>query len=116
MLGTNEMLFRQLKAKYNVSSRQIELVDETTAFITKEVRDDIENLDIISNRIIEMMDKEDGHGAVELIPVVKAIKEDCETLMSRLEEHKRKIDKYRMKMKKLRRVVLMEQSQNVSVS
>ena len=112
MLSTNERLLRQLKAKYNVPSRQIELVDETSAFITREVTDDIENLDVISNRILEMMDKPDGHCALELIPVVKSIKEDCQTLMSRLDEHKRKIDKYRKKIKNVRRVVLKEQSQN----
>ena len=75
------------------------------AFIENEVVRDVEELDSLANMIVDLMDKEDGHNAVELIPTMKEIKDDCNELMRRLEEHKMSIAGYKRRMTRSRRVV-----------
>jgi hypothetical protein len=107
MLDMNEKLLRVLKSKYQVSHKQIILVMETMVFIEKEVVDDIDKLDVLADRVLYyLMEKEDGHVVVALIPTIKEIKGECNRLMCRLAEHKREISSYERKIKRSQRVVV----------
>jgi hypothetical protein len=105
MLDINEKLFRMLKSKYHVSSKQLALLIETGAFIGKEIAQDVDGLDKLANTIIVIMDGNDGHNAVALIPTIKEIKEDCNALLGRLAEHQKSIAAYERRVKSSRRVV-----------
>lgn len=106
MLELNEKLFRTLKEKYHVDQMQISLLMETMAFIEMEVLRDVQELDGLANMVINLMDKEGGHNAIELIPTIKEIKENCNKLTRRLEKHKTGIAAYERSIKRARRTAL----------
>ena len=105
MLEMNEKLFRILKSNHYASHKQVSLVMETMAFIEKEVMQDIDELDVLADMIIDIMDKKDGHTVLSLIPTIQEIKDNCNQLNSRLEEHKENIAEYERRVKRSRRIL-----------
>jgi hypothetical protein len=105
MLDSNEKLFRLLKSKYHVSRKQISLLIETSAFIGKEIAQDVDGIDKLANSIIVIMDEDDGLHAVALIPTIKEIKEECNALLCRLAEHRQSIAAYEGTVMRSKRVV-----------
>lgn len=117
MLETNEKLLRILKSEHHVSHKQVSLIMETMAFIVKEVAQDFDELDRLADMIIDIMEKEDGHCALSMIPAVKEIKDDCNALMFRLKEHRKNITVYERNVKRSRRgIVLDKKKKAVPVS
>jgi hypothetical protein len=106
MLDSNEKLFRLLKSKYHVSHKQIALLIETSAFIGKEIAQYVDGIDkLLANYIMVIMDEDDGHHAVALIPTIKEIKEECIALLCRLAEHRQSIAAYERTVMRSKRVV-----------